>query len=84
MGSRLDGLSATMYFCPRSLSGNMLFGLQKKINDEGCSYFKTFLFVHLVLIKSYAFVVVVRRLIFKVLEDRTEVLARETVLQRCT
>ena len=59
MGSRLDGLSATMYFCPRSLSGNMLFGLQKKINDEGCSYFKTFLFVHLVLIKSYAFVVVV-------------------------
>lgn len=60
------------------------FKKKKKINDGGCSYCKTFLFLHLVLIKSYAFVVVVLRLIFKILENGVEVLAREIVLQHCT
>lgn len=60
------------------------FKKKKKINDGGCSYCKTFLFLHLVPIKSYAFVVVVLRLIFKILENGVEVLARGIVLQRCT
>lgn len=32
-----------------------------KINGDGCSYFKTFLSLHLVLIKFYTFVVVVAK-----------------------
>ena len=39
----------------------MLFGLKKKISGDGCSYFKTFLFLHVVLIKFFAFVVVVAK-----------------------
>lgn len=40
----------------------MLFWFKKKkIDDDGCSYFKTFLFLHLVQIKFYAFVVVVAK-----------------------
>lgn len=37
----------------------MLFWLKKKIDGESCSYFKILLFLHLVLIKFYAFVVAV-------------------------
>lgn len=61
----------------------MLFGLKKKkINDDGCSYFKTFLFLHLVPINSMPLLLLLLRLIFKVLENCIEVLAREIVLRR--
>ena len=59
--SHLDGPSRL--FLSLQLEWYVLFGLKKKkkINDDGCSYFRTFLSLHLVLIKFYAFVVVVAK-----------------------
>lgn len=57
-GSPFEQPLSNILFLSPKLLWYMLFGLKKKIDDDGCSYFKTFLFVHLVWIQFSSFVVV--------------------------
>lgn len=57
MGSPFTwSLSISLFLFPK-LECYMLFWFKEKIDEDGCSYFKTFLFLRLVLIKLYGFVV---------------------------